>query len=126
MESRENNEKVLEEVCDLFSKMKMDDVELKFRLSKGLESVINRYAKTMEDVNRLKEVINMPKVSKETRQIIRDVYKEEIDKAREEEKAKAKEERLNLARKFAEKLNIDEVAEISGLSKEQILNPQPK
>ena len=36
------------------------------------------------------------------------------------------EERLNLARKFAEKLNIDEVAEISGLSKEQILNPQPK
>lgn len=68
----------------------------------------------------------MTKVSKETRQIIREVYKEELDEAREEEKAKAKEERLNLARKFAEKLNIDEVAEISGLSKEQILNPQSK
>ena len=101
-------------------------MELKFRLSKGLESVINRYAKTMNDINRLKEVINMTKVSKETRQIIREVYKEELDEAREEEKAKAKEERLNLARKFAEKLNIDEVAEISGLSKEQILNPQSK
>ena len=50
-------------------------MELKFRLSKGLESVINRYAKTMNDINRLKEVINMTKVSKETRQIIREVYK---------------------------------------------------
>ena len=58
-----------------FSNPQKNDVELKFRLSKGLESVINRYAKTMNDINRLKEVINMTKVSKETRQIIREAYK---------------------------------------------------
>ena len=59
----------------IFFQPQKNDVELKFRLSKGLESVINRYAKTMNDINRLKEVINMTKVSKETRQIIREAYK---------------------------------------------------
>ena len=66
----------------------------------------------------------MVKVSEDTRQIVRDVFKEEIEEEREKAEEKGMEkERMNLARKFAERFNIDEVAEISGLTKEQILQP---
>ena len=87
-------------------------------------------------------MITLVKVSEDVRQIVREVYKDEIDEERmkvkeermkvKEERMKVKEERMkaekerekriDLARKFAEKLSIEEVVEISGLSKEQILN----
>ena len=64
----------------------------------------------------------MVKVTEDTRQIVRDVFKEELEEASEKAEEKGMEkERVNLARKFAERFNIDEVAEISGLTKEQIL-----
>ena len=82
-------------------------------------------------------MITLVKVSEDVRQIVREVYKDELDEERmkvKEEKMKVKEERMkaekerekriDLARKFAEKLSIEEVVEISGLSKEQILNKQ--
>ena len=82
-------------------------------------------------------MITLVKVSEDVRQIVREVYKDEIDEERmkvKEERMKVKEERMkaekerekriDLARKFAEKLSIEEVVEISGLSKEQILNKQ--
>ena len=70
----------------------------------------------------------MVKVTEDTRQIVRDVFKEELEEASEKAEEKGmekgiKKERVNLARKFAERFNIDEVAEISGLTKEQILQP---
>ena len=130
-------EEVLEEVCNLFSKMKMEKKIDKFKLGKGLECVINKYGKSTDDIKRLTDMINMTKVSEDVRQIVREVYKDEIDEERmkvKEERMKVKEERMkaekerekriDLARKFAEKLSIEEVVEISGLSKEQILNKQ--
>ena len=133
----ENNDEVLEEVCNLFSKMKMEKKIDKFKLGKGLECVINKYGRSTDDIKRLTDMINMTKVSEDVRQIVREVYKDELDEERmkvKEERMKVKEERMkaekerekriDLARKFAEKLSIEEVVEISGLSKEQILNKQ--
>lgn len=124
----ENRTEVLEEVCNIFSKIKIEDKEEKFRLTNCLKCVINKYAETIEDINRLIEVIDMVKVTEDTRQIVRDVFKEELEEASEKAEEKGmekgiKKERVNLARKFAERFNIDEVAEISGLTKEQILQP---
>lgn len=110
-----NNAEILEEVCDIFSKIKIEDPEMRFRLTNCLECIIHKYARTNNDINRLKEVINMAKVSEDTRQIVREVYKDEI----EEESEKRE---INLAIKFIDKIGIDEVVKISGLSKEQILN----
>lgn len=114
-----NQEKVLEEVCNLFSRMKMDDQMDKFKLAKGLECVIHKYAKSNEEIENLMDVINMTKVSEDLREIVREVYKEEIEENGKKERI---EERVDLSRKFAEKYNIDEVSKISGISKEQILN----
>ena len=123
----ENNEEILEEVCDLFSKIRIEDKTDKFKLANCLECVINKYAKTVEDINRLKGVINMVKVSEDTRQIVREVYKDEIEEASAKAAAKAaakaeQKGKLELARKIAQKYGIEEIAEISGLTKEQLLN----
>ena len=149
----ENNAEILEEVCDLFSKIRIEDKTDKFKLANCLECVINKYAKTVEDINRLKGVINMVKVSEDTRQIVREVYKDEIEeasakaaaKAAAKEKQKAEQKiakekqkaeqkiakekqkaeekgKLELARKIAQKYGIEEIAKISGLKKEELLN----
>lgn len=107
---------VLEEVCELFSNMRMEDKKTKFQLSKALECNIHKYAKT-EDIKRLMEVVNMMKIRKDAKQIIEEVHEEGRQEGRQEE-------RLDLTRKFAEKFNIDEVSQISGLSKEQILKTE--
>ena len=131
----ENNAEILEEVCELFSKMKMEDQDMKFRLSMALAAVISIYAKTDKDIIRLKEVINMIEVRSDTRQFILESFHEELEEERlkgiqkaEEEKQKgiqkAEEEKLSLARQFAEKIDIEIVAEISGFSKEEILNQE--
>ena len=134
----ENNAEILEEVCDLFSKIRIEDKTDKFKLAKCIECVINQYEKTDEDINRLKRMINMVKVSEDNRKIVREVYKDEIEeasakaaaKAAAKEKQKAEQEiakaeekgKIELARKIAQKYGIEEIAKISGLKKEELLN----
>ena len=95
--NNENIDKTLEEVCYLFSKMKMDDKELKYRLAKGLECIIHKYAKK-EDINRLMEVINMIKIRKDAKQIIEEMRQEAREEGRQEGRQEGK---LDLTRKFA-------------------------
>lgn len=109
------NDIALEEVCELFSQMRMSNRFIKYALGRCLQCMISKYAKSLDDVFRLEEMINMVSLKGDA-----DAYIEEI---REEARVEGKlEERLDLARKFARSFDIDEVARISGLSKDQILS----
>ena len=111
----ERGSEVLEEVVDLFAKMKMKDPNVRYHLAKCLECIINKYAKTLDDINRLEEMMDMEKITNLREQYIQNIRNEEREEGREEGK-------INLARKFIEKYGIDEVAKISGIDKELLKN----
>ena len=122
-----NNEEILEKVCIIFSKMKMKDDLIKYELGKCLECVIHKYAKTLDDINRLEEVINMTKVVNHRKEFIKNIQqkgiKQGINQGRKEGiKQGQKEGEIKLARKIAETIGIEETTKITGISKEEILN----
>ena len=134
-----NNAEILEKVCILFSKMKMKDDLIKYELGKCLECVIHKYAKTLDDINRLEEVINMTKVVNHRKEFIKNIQqkgiKQGINQGRKQGikqgikqglnqgiKQGQKEGEIKLARKIAETIGIEETTKITGISKEEILN----
>ena len=54
-----NQDVVLEDVCALLPKLKLDDEEFKLELIFEMRCVIHKYAKTLDDINRLEEVIGL-------------------------------------------------------------------
>ena len=54
-----NQDIVLEDVCELLPKLKLDDEEFKLELIFEMRCVIHKYAKTLDDINRLEEVIGL-------------------------------------------------------------------
>lgn len=107
----DGNDMILEEVCVLFSKMRMENKYIKYALGRCLRCMISKYAITLDDVARLEGVIDMFKLKGDAY-----AYLEEI---REEGRVEG---RVDLARKIAERLGMAEAVEISGLSEDQILN----
>ena len=49
---KKDNELILEEVCELLSKMKVEDLEFKENMKICMQCVIHKYAKTIEDIQR--------------------------------------------------------------------------
>lgn len=54
-----NQDVVLEDVCEFLPKLKLDDEEFKLELIFEMRCVIHKYAKTLDDINRLEEVIGL-------------------------------------------------------------------
>ena len=89
--------------------------------------MIHKYAKTLDDINRLEEVINMTKVVNHRKEFIKNIQqkgiKQGINQGRKEGiKQGQKEGEIKLARKIAETIGIEETTKITGISKEEILN----
>ena len=53
------NAEILEEVCVLLKKAKVEDINIKFELIFEMDCVIHKYAETLDDINRLEEVIDL-------------------------------------------------------------------
>ena len=117
----------------------MKDDLIKYELGKCLECVIHKYAKTLDDINRLEEVINMTKVVNHRKEFIKNIQqkgiKQGINQGRKQGikqgikqglnqgiKQGQKEGEIKLARKIAETIGIEETTKITGISKEEILN----
>lgn len=102
----EHNMEILEEVCDLYYRMKLSNPSVKWELGKCLECLINKYADTLEDINYLEGLIHM----------------EEINNLRiEREKRIHEEGRLELAREFVKEFGADKVSKISRIDKKLLL-----
>ena len=54
-----HNDIVLEEVCKLLSRVKIDDSDFKLELILEMKCVIHKYAKTIADIERLEDVIGL-------------------------------------------------------------------
>lgn len=96
----------LEEVCKIFSKLKVEDPDFKERMKFCMQCIIHKYAKTLDDIKRLEKVINLT---------IK--YEDYIEKQREEG---IKEGELKMAQKFAISDGIEKASEISGFTVEEI------
>lgn len=55
----ENQDKILEKVCELLSQLKIEDSDFKLELVLEMRCVIHKYAKTLKDINRLEGVIGL-------------------------------------------------------------------
>ena len=100
-----NQDIVLEEVCRLLKKLKVEDKLYKFELILQMQCVIHKYAKTLEDIDRLEGVIGVPGTITAMdcqRQALRD------------------EVMFEMALKIKDKYGIEDAAEISGFSIEEL------
>ena len=93
----------------------MKDSLIKYELGKCLECMIHKYAKTLDEINRLEEVINMTKVVNHRKEFIKNIQQKGIKQGQ-------KEGEIKLARKIAETIGIEETAKLTGIKKEEILN----
>lgn len=122
----DKNDVVLEEVCELFSQMRMSNKFIRYGLGRCLQCMISKYAKTLDDVLRLEEVISMVSLKGDADAYIEGLCEEARIKGLAEGRVEGRfearvEERLDLAKKLVKRLDIEEVAEITGFTKEQIL-----
>lgn len=93
--------------------------------------VIHKYAKTVEDIKRLEEVIGLPN-AKTARQFFEDKLFNEgkaegFSEGRTEGFSEGRTEgHLEMAVKFVEKFGVDAVADASGFSRDEILKHSKK
>ncbi len=106
---RENHKEILEEVCELFSKMKVEDPDFKERMKFCMQCIIHKYAETIYDINRLEKVIGMT---------IK--YEDHIEKQREEGRIEVKlEGKLELAQIIAKTKGIQKAIQLTGFTKKK-------
>ena len=96
-----------------------------------MRCVIHKYAKTVEDIKRLEEVIGLPN-AKTARQFFEDKLFNEgkaegFSEGRTEGFSEGRTEgHLEMAVKFVEKFGVDAVADASGFSRDEILKYSKK
>ena len=96
-----------------------------------MRCVIHKYAKTVEDIKRLEEVIGLPN-AKSARQFFEDKLFNEgkaegFSEGRTEGFSEGRTEgHLEMAVKFVEKFGVDAVADASGFSRDEILKHSKK
>jgi len=96
-----------------------------------MRCVIHKYAKTVEDIKRLEEVIGLPN-AKTARQFFEDKLFNEgkaegFSEGRTEGFSEGRTEgHLEMAVKFVEKFGVDAVADASGFSRDEILKHSKK
>jgi len=88
-----------------------------------MRCVIHKYAKTVEDIKRLEEVIGLPN-AKTARQFFEDKL---FNEGKAEGFSEGRTEgHLEMAVKFVEKFGVDAVADASGFSRDEILKHSKK
>ena len=112
--------------------LSIDSTEFfKLELIFGMRCVIHKYAKTVEDIKRLEEVIGLPN-AKTVRQFFEDKLFNEgkaegFSEGRTEGFSEGRTEgHLGMAVKFVEKFGVDAVADASGFSRDEILKHSKK
>ena len=104
---QENHEEVLETVCELLPRIKLEDKDFYLELVFEMDCIIHKYARTLKDIDRLEKVIGLKPIM---------TAREFQDKLLIEKGA------LEDARKFVSELGVDMVSRISGFSREELLD----
>lgn len=120
---KKDNEIILEEVCELLSKLKVEDPEFKENMKTCMQCVIHKYAKTIEDVKRLEKVINLTRTFKTFEETLKSIGKEEGEKIGiEKERIKNQKEKEKMARKLLEMGDsVEKVGKVTNLSQEKLI-----
>ncbi len=100
-----NQEQVLEKVCELLSILQIEDDDFKLELKFQMQCVIHKYAKTLDDIERLEGVIGL----------------QEAITAREfQDRLLIDRGKFARALEIKKKLGISEATRISGFSIEEL------
>ena len=93
----------------------MEDLEFKENMKICMQCVIHKYAKTIEDIQRLEKVIKL------TRKF--ETYEETLTRiGREQEKRKNEKEKEEMAKKLLEmNIPMEKVKEVTNLNREKII-----
>ena len=133
---KKDNELILEEVCELLSKMKVEDLEFKENMKICMQCVIHKYAKTIEDIQRLEKVIKLTRKFETYEETLTRIGKEEREKIGIEKGEKIgiekgekigmdkgiKKEKEELAKKLLEMGDsMEKVKKVTNLSQEKII-----
>ena len=113
---KKDNELILEEVCELLSKMKVEDLEFKENMKICMQCVIHKYAKTIEDIQRLEKVIKLTRKFETYEETLTRIGKEEG------EKIGIQKEKEELAKKLLEMGDsVEKVEKVTNLSQEKLI-----
>ena len=113
---KKDNELMLEEVCKLLSQMKVEDLEFKENMKICMQCVIHKYAKTIEDIQRLEKVINLTRKFETYEETLTRIGKEEG------EKIGIQKEKEELAKKLLEMGDsVEKVEKVTNLSQEKLI-----
>lgn len=115
----ESQDEILEKVCNLLKKLKIKDEDFKIELILEMQCVIHKYAKTLDDIERLEEVIGLRKAMTAREYQDKLLIEQGIEQGIERGFDKGK---FEMALKFMDELGIDEAVRISGFSKEELIN----
>ena len=115
---KNNHSTILESICNLVKKAKIDDVKFKMEMVYCSRYIIHKYARTTEDIIRLEEAIGLKKAVT-CGSIIDDIKNEGIAEGIDKGK-------LNILNSLANDPNsnytVEELAKKFGFTVEQILN----
>ena len=122
----ENNSVILEEICSLIKKARLEDKEFKMEMVYCTRYIIHKYAETVEDIYRLEEVVGLKKAVT-CGSIIEDIKNEGRAEARAEGRAEGRvEASLNILKVLVTdpdfNLSPDLLVEKFGFTREQIIN----
>ena len=107
---------MLEEVCKLLSQMKVEDLEFKENMKICMQCVIHKYAKTIEDIQRLEKVIKLTRKFETYEETLTRIGKEEG------EKIGIQKEKEELAKKLLEMGDsVEKVEKVTNLSQEKLI-----
>ena len=110
------NSEVLEEICETIPYLKIDCDDIwRYEFVLCMRCVIHKYAPKLKDIERLEEVIGVPKVRNGI--VLRDerIFNDGEDNGRLLE-------RLDMAIKIMKEDGIDKAVKLTGLSREEILS----
>ena len=113
-----NQEIILEKVCKLLRKLKVEDKDYKYELVLEMRCVIHKFAKTIDDINRLEGVIgleeSMTAMEFQRKLLEEKFFNDGIMKGKQDGK-------LALARQLVDTFGIDEMVKATGFSKDELL-----
>ena len=105
----------------------MEDLEFKENMKICMQCVIHKYAKTIEDIQRLEKVIKLTRKFETYEETLTRIGKEEgIEQGRkqgiEQKKKKKKKEKEEMAKKLLEmNIPMEKVKEVTNLNREKII-----
>ena len=119
---KKNQPEILEEVCKLFTRLKVEDPDFKERMKFCMQCIIHKYAKTVEDIEQLEKVIKLTityedYIEKQREEGIKEGIEKGIERGVKEGIERGK---LQLAQIIAKTDGIQKAIELSGFTKEEI------